>query len=150
MATSRIAAQRQRESSIEGKLVKACEALRVYCVKNQKKLGFLDRTFFWFNGVVDVVECKRPKGGVYSVPQLKCIRKLLERGHNVFAIDTEEKIKAYIAYRSSHGRAVGLNIGTIKWQSSDLDPIQKLSSRQCSSPVKAKIATKRANSSADL
>lgn len=98
------------ESSVEKYLVQECNKLRALCVKNQRLRGWVDRTAYWFDGVTDLIETKRPKGGKFEPLQLRTHAKLRARGHNVFVINTREQVDTYINLRRPHGRAVGERI----------------------------------------
>ena len=99
-----------RESAVEKHLLSECNKLRALCVKNQRIRGWVDRTCYWFDGVTDLIELKRPKGGRFEPLQLRTHEKLRQRGHNVFILNTVEQVDAYIMLRRPHGRAVGEKI----------------------------------------
>lgn len=100
---------RPKESVVETYLVKQCDALRAISTKSKKR-GWPDRTIYWFDGVTDLVETKKPKGSTYEPLQLRTHDKLRQRGHNVFVIFTKMQVDEYIELRRPHGRAVGEKI----------------------------------------
>ena len=102
--------QAQRESVVEQHLRKECERLRALCVKNRSVRGWPDRTVHWFDGVTDLVETKRPKGGRFEPLQLRTHDKLRARGHSVFVLNTKQLVDEYIEQRRQHGRLVGEKI----------------------------------------
>jgi hypothetical protein len=99
------------EDWVEGHLVAQCKALRALCVKNkQVRNGWPDRTVYWWDGVTDLVETKRPKGGRYEPLQLRTHQRLRRMGHNVFVLLTRTQVDAYIALRRAHGKLVGTKL----------------------------------------
>lgn len=98
-----------RESKVEKRFTTGVRALRGLLTK-AKLTGWPDQTVAWFDGIVDFVELKRPKGGVFSVAQQRTHAKLAQRGHNVFCLFTVEQVDDYLEMRRPHGRAVGEKI----------------------------------------
>lgn len=97
----------QTEDYVEGYLVKQCMLYRALCCKNQRLAGMLDRTIYWWDGVVDIVETKRPVGGRFEPLQPRYIAKLRKMGHNVHLLYTRAMVDQYIAMRAPNGRKVG-------------------------------------------
>lgn len=98
----------QVESYVEKYFVAECNKYRALCIKNQNKRGFMDRTVFWWFGVVDLVELKRPKGGQFEPLQLRYHDKLRKMGHTVMVLNTREQVDDYIRQRVQYGRKVGV------------------------------------------
>lgn len=98
----RLAAHLQRESHVEKYFKEQCEAHGAIVKKIQRLRGFPDRLIYWFGGVHDVVELKRPVGGVFEPLQLSTHRKLRQREHGVFVIHTKELVDAYIRIRRAY------------------------------------------------
>ena len=101
----------QIESWVETYLRKQCEAAGALVVKNQKRRGWPDRTIYWFFGVTDIVETKRPKGGVFEPLQLRTHEKLRARGHAVFIINTRSMVDDYVTERIQYGRLAARKAG---------------------------------------
>lgn len=94
----------QRESHVEKYFKEECEKHGALVKKIQRIRGFPDRIVYWFDGCHDAVELKRPKGGVFEPLQLSTHRKLQQRGHNVFVLNTKLMVDEYIAMRLPHWR----------------------------------------------
>lgn len=99
-----------KESVVESHLVAECAKLRVLCPKNKGVRGWPDRTAYWFDGVTDLIETKRPKGGTFEPLQLRTHAKLRQRGHEVFVLTTKAEVDAYIELRRAHGKVIGERI----------------------------------------
>lgn len=99
----------QKESAVEKHLTDELDKLRALSTKSKKR-GWTDRTVCWFDGLVDFVETKKPRGSTFEPLQLRTHAKLRQRGHNVFVLFTVEEVDAYIELRRPHGRAVGVKI----------------------------------------
>lgn len=106
----------QVESWVESYLRLECEKERAWCVKIQRVATFPDRIIYWWDGVHDLVETKRPVGGRYEPGQLRTHANLRRMGHNVFVINTREQVDEYISMRKPHGRPVGMRIEALKWR----------------------------------
>src|ERR1043166_2857349 len=89
----------QDESFVEEYLRKECAKWRALCKKNMRGQTWPDRTIYWWDGVSDLIETKRPKGGRFEPGQLRTISNLRRMGHNVFVINTRELVDEYIALR---------------------------------------------------
>lgn len=100
-------ADEQTEDWVEGYLVKRCNEYRAVCLKNQRRRGWPDRTVYWWGGVTDIIETKRPKNGRYEPLQLRIHGVLRKMGHNVYTLCTRQAVDEYIAMRCEHGRKVG-------------------------------------------
>lgn len=88
-----------KESAVESYLKKEVDSLGGICVKNQRRRGWFDRSIYWYEGVADLVETKRPKGGRFEPLQERYHNKLRAMGHAVFVITTRKEVDAYIAMR---------------------------------------------------
>jgi len=117
MATSRrqgssapLFAQLERgRSGVEAHFTKSVRALRALHTK-AKRRGWPDHTVAWFDGIVDFVELKKPKGSQFEALQPRTHEQLRKRGHNVYVLYTIAQVDEYIAMRAPHGRAVGVRI----------------------------------------
>lgn len=89
----------QIEADVEAYLVGECNRLGAVCKKNSDRRGWFDRTVYWFDGVSDLIECKRPKGGRFEPLQLRTHARLRRMGHSVFVILTRAQVDDYIATR---------------------------------------------------
>lgn len=88
------------ERAIEAYLLKECVKYGAVCVKVQMRRGFPDRLVYWFDGVHDLIELKRPIGGRFEPLQIPTHAKLRLRGHTVLVINTRSQVDEYI--RSRH------------------------------------------------
>lgn len=96
----------RRESWVENYLREQVELYGGLCIKTAKRRGWPDREVFWYFGVYDLIETKRPSGGTFEPLQLRTHAKLRQRGFNVLVINTREQVDEYIrsrqhAFRSS-------------------------------------------------
>lgn len=90
------------EDAVEGYLVRRIAAVcpRALCIKFKPyRVGWPDRNVYWPDGIHDVIETKRPKGGRFEPLQLRTHDKLRKLGHNVFVILTKDQVDEYIAQR---------------------------------------------------
>jgi hypothetical protein len=91
------------ERPVEEHLRTQCARHGALIVKLKPYLcGLPDRGIWWYGGVHDLVETKRPKGGHFEPLQLRWHDKLRQRGHNVFVIYTREEVNAYIESRKRY------------------------------------------------
>lgn len=100
---------RTRESKVEGRLTKGLRAMRVLHTK-VKTRDWPDQIAVFFDGVIDFIEVKKPKGGRFTSGQLRMHEKLRQRGHNVHLLFTEIEVDTYLASREQYGRAIGVKI----------------------------------------
>lgn len=87
------------ESWVENYLVRECELLGAICSKNQKRRGWPDRTIYWYKGVTDLVETKRPIGGRFEPLQLRTHVKMCKMGHTVLLLSTRIQVDEYVRSR---------------------------------------------------
>lgn len=124
---------RPRESKVEKRLTDGLRQMRVLHTKPKSK-DWPDQLMFWFNGIVDTAEVKKPKGGVFTVGQLRMHEKLRQRGHNVYLLFTEAEVDAYLASREEYGRAIGVRIEPV-------DKYEQATNRPQKSKPKKRAAT---------
>lgn len=89
----------KRESWVETYLLNECTRHGALCVKIKALRGWPDRLIYWWEGVHDLVETKRPVGGRFEPLQTRVHAKLGQRGHSVFVINSREQVDAYIESR---------------------------------------------------
>jgi len=65
--------------------------------------GIPDDIALWPCGIKDLLEFKRPVGGVYSACQLRVLEEIEKLGSEVFRLHTVEQVDMYVHYRR-HGR----------------------------------------------
>jgi hypothetical protein len=98
----------QTEAWVVGKLVAGAEALGAICKRNPilggVRRGWPDYAIYWFGGVSDIIETKRPKGGKFEPLQLRTHARLRERGHSVIVINTKAQVEAYLESRLPFAR----------------------------------------------
>lgn len=84
------------ESTIEDYLVQQVKALGGFSLKGDRIAGrrFIDRICILPGGRTVYVECKRPKGGRYSVHQVETLDRLRELGHEVWRVKTRQEVDA--------------------------------------------------------
>lgn len=58
--------------------------------------GCPDGMVIWPGGDMELVECKRPIGGVTSVPQSRFHRKCADRGRKVHLINTLQLVDTFV------------------------------------------------------
>ncbi len=97
-------ASEQTEDWVENYFVKQCTTAGAITIKNQRRRGWPDRTVYWWHGVSDLVETKRPKGGQFEPLQLRTIAKLQRMGHRVYVLNTRAQVDAYIIERAAFAR----------------------------------------------
>jgi hypothetical protein len=98
----------QTEDWVVRHLVKGAEDMGCICKRNVTmggvRRGWPDWTFYWFEGVTDVIETKRPKNGKYEPLQLRTHARLRERGHSMLVIRTKDAVDAYLESRLPYAR----------------------------------------------
>lgn len=83
----------KQEKAIEAELVRRVEAIGGLCEKvSSTKRGFPDRICFMPNGVIVLVELKRPRGGRLSPHQRQYHKKLSALGVVVEVLKTTKDI----------------------------------------------------------
>lgn len=98
-----------KESVVVTALTSELDSLRVLHSK-LKKRGWPDHVACWFDGVLDFIEVKKPKGGVFEPLQIRTHDKLRQRGHTVYLLFTVADVTAYIELRRQHGRPIGVKV----------------------------------------
>ena len=98
----------QTEDWVEDYLVKRAIAEGALAPKVKGLRGWPDRNIIWFNGVIDFIETKRPKGGQFEPLQLRIHAKLRQRGHNVFVFYNRAQVDEYIRSRRGSWRSSAL------------------------------------------
>lgn len=91
-----------RETHVEGHLCRQVVRYGGLAIKLKPYLrGLPDRAVYWPQGVHDIIETKRPKGGRWEPLQQRWHAKLRKLGHNVFVLLTKEAVNEYIESRAS-------------------------------------------------
>lgn len=91
------------EDVIERCLIKGVLAISPHALVIKFKpyrVGWPDRNVYWPNGIHDLVELKRPKGGRYEPLQLRTHATLRKLGHSVFVLLTKEDVYKYLKRRA--------------------------------------------------
>ena len=86
-----------RETGVERFLKDQTEKLGGYCLKLTVIIGIPDRLVILPGGIIAFVECKRPKGGVYSNAQKIWRKRLRGLGFAWYGAHTREEVRNVLA-----------------------------------------------------
>lgn len=89
-----------REIEIEKYLVRQCLMRKWDCWKlvSPGRRGVPDRIVLAEEGVMAMVECKRPSGGKISTLQARTINRLTEKGFSMYVVMNYDDVDRFINY----------------------------------------------------